>query len=422
MNPVIDKTTGKPFPIRLCNSFNNYTDFHNGTYMVWPGEENYCRELVPMEKPDEYNMRTFLQNITFSKLLSLKLSFTFTTFHLNLAETHYGPTCFTVNATILYTNLKRSGQLQISLVTHNRERECTGRILSDAVKEEEEAVIRKNLALDSFVIIFCVASFLLCVRSFVLAVKLLWEVEGNLKKKLGYSDRMQFFNLWYILIMVNDIFTISAASVKIQLGTRAISSSSENYNACSILLGLGGLMAWIGCLRYLEFFRGYGVLILTLKSAFPNVLRFMICAFVMYLGFLFCGWLVLGPYHLKFRELYTTSESLYSLINGDDMFVTFTATMTEDQAVWLFSRVYLYTFISLYIFCVLSLFISVFTDTYETLKNHFKEGFPKTDLHRFLEQAVDDNDDLRDISSCCKRCKCKCKDQSDEPTEQQTRV
>ena len=74
---------------------------------------------------------------------------------------------------------------------------------------------------------------------------------------------------------------------------------------------------------------------------------------------------------LQFRELSTASECLYSLVNGDDMFVTFSATVSDDNLIWYFSRVYLYSFISLFIYCVLSLFISVIMDTYETLKvNH----------------------------------------------------
>jgi hypothetical protein len=37
----------------------------------------------------------------------------------------------------------------------------------------------------------------------------------------------------------------------------------------------------------------------------------------------FAGWLILGPYHFKFGSIMSTSECLFSLINGDDMFATF---------------------------------------------------------------------------------------------------
>jgi hypothetical protein len=39
--------------------------------------------------------------------------------------------------------------------------------------------------------------------------------------------------------------------------------------------------------------------------------------------FVFAGWLILGPYHFKFGSIMSTSECLFSLINGDDMFATF---------------------------------------------------------------------------------------------------
>ena len=68
--------------------------------------------------------------------------------------------------------------------------------------------------------------------------------------------------------------------------------------------------------RYLGFFDTYNMLILTLKGALPNVVRFMICAGIVYLGYTFCGWVVLGPYHYKFKTLESTSECLFSLING----------------------------------------------------------------------------------------------------------
>lgn len=41
------------------------------------------------------------------------------------------------------------------------------------------------------------------------------------------------------------------------------------------------------------------VLILTMQAALPKVLRFCCCAGIIYLGYTFCGWIVLGPYHEK---------------------------------------------------------------------------------------------------------------------------
>ena len=50
------------------------------------------------------------------------------------------------------------------------------------------------------------------------------------------------------------------------------------------------------------------------------------------------------------------------------MFSTFAKMQQKSYLVWLFSRVYLYSFISLFIYMILSLFIALITDTYETIK------------------------------------------------------
>ncbi|RXN36819.1 mucolipin-3 isoform X2 [Labeo rohita] len=48
-------------------------------------------------------------------------------------------------------------------------------------------------------------------------------------------------------------------------------------------------------------------------------------------------------FDIMFRTLNVVSESLFSLINGDDMFATFKNMQQKSYVVWLFSRLYLYT-------------------------------------------------------------------------------
>jgi len=70
----------------------------------------------------------------------------------------------------------------------------------------------------------------------------------------------------------------------------------------------------------------------------------------------------------QFRSLATTSECLFSLINGDDMYATFSIMSFKSPMLWWYSRIYLYSFISLYIYVVINLFISILVDAYETIK------------------------------------------------------
>ncbi|XP_010779636.1 mucolipin-2-like [Notothenia coriiceps] len=71
------------------------------------------------------------------------------------------------------------------------------------------------------------------------------------------------------------------------------------------------------------------------------------------------------------------------------MFTTFAQLKDKNSLVWLFSRAYLYSFISLFIYMVLSLFIALITDSYETIKSFQKNGFPLTDLQKFLREQKD---------------------------------
>ncbi|NWU98560.1 MCLN1 protein, partial [Upupa epops] len=91
----------------------------------------------------------------------------------------------------------------------------------------------------------------------------------------------------------------------------------------------------------------------------------------------------------QFRSLSTVSECLFSLINGDDMFVTFAAVQRSSSLVWLFSQLYLYSFSSLFIYMVLSLFIALITGSYETIKHQCEEAAPVSQLHAYISQCKD---------------------------------
>lgn len=190
------------------------------------------------------------------------------------------------------------------------------------------------------------------------------------------------------MIIANDLLIIIGSALKEQIERKQF--NRDNWDVCSIFLGTGNLLVWFGVLRYLGFFKTYNVVILTLKKAAPKVARFLLCAILIYAGFTFAGWLILGPYHMKFRSLATTSECLFALINGDDMFATFTITSFKSPMLWWYSRIYLYTFISLYIYVVLSLFISVIMDAYDTIKVYYRDGFPKNDLQTFIAACTDE--------------------------------
>ena len=191
-----------------------------------------------------------------------------------------------------------------------------------------------------------------------------WHI-SEFGKNPSMSDYNEFVDGWYVLILVSDVLVVLGTIFKIDVQTRQFASIDDFQNSCSFL-GVGCLLCYCGILRYLGYFKGYNILVLTISHAMPRVVKFLTCATTLYAGYVICGWLVLGPFNEKFRTLSITSETLFSLLNGDDMFNTYQIMRPEGPV--LFSQIYLYSFICIFIYVVLSLFISVVMDSYETIK------------------------------------------------------
>lgn len=355
--------------------------------------------------------------IGFSALVKATLEFSVKTVNFKVAGLISAPDCYQFDITILFDNADHDGQMLLSLDAEPIRLHCRGDV-DYTIDSEIDAAMRS--VLNALVIIICLISFCLCTRAIYRAqllrmqtVKFFRETYG---RELSLEGKMDFLNFWYIMIIFNDVLLVLGSSMKEQI--ERTNFTADEWNTCSVLLGLGNLLVWFGVLRYLGFFKTYNVVILTLKRAAPKITRFLLCALLIYAGFTFCGWLVLGPYHIKFRSLATTSECLFALINGDDMFATFTTMSSKSEMLWWFSRIYLYSFISLYIYVVLSLFISVIMDAYDTIKKYYKDGFPVNDLKEFMgtmsmqdfssgiDEDENESDSLADVVKrvcCCGR-------------------
>lgn len=81
--------------------------------------------------------------------------------------------------------------------------------------------------------------------------------ESVLKQKLTVSDTMDFLNLWYVMIVINDVLIILGTVSKVTIEFRDF--DSDLFTLTGIMLGTGALLVYIGLLRYLGFFSGYNV-------------------------------------------------------------------------------------------------------------------------------------------------------------------
>ncbi|XP_073795597.1 mucolipin-3 isoform X2 [Danio rerio] len=380
-------------PLCICQQF-----YHNGS--ISPANETFdidsrvdqeCSLIYPQDPFTESPLNFTLH---FERLLSVTVNFTLKAINLETVEYHELPDCYVFNIMIQFDNKAHSGRILVDLDNEVHIYECSDWSMTGASRNMYMMVL-----FDAVVILILSTSLLLCIRSVKAGVLLQKEYSEfslrRYRKCVSLSERLEFINGWYLLIIVSDVLTISGSVLKIVIQLKAVAS----YDLCSILLGTGTMLVWIGVLRYMGYLKKYNsmlcvccvvqILIITLRVALPNVIRFTCCAAMIYLGYCFCGWIVLGPYHTKFRTLNTVSESLFSLINGDDMFATFKNMQQKSFVVWLFSRLYLYTFVSLFIYMVLSLFITLITDTYDTIKHQQLDGEPVSDLQAFVLQCKD---------------------------------
>ncbi|KAL4674568.1 hypothetical protein H8959_018502 [Pygathrix nigripes] len=355
-----------------------------------------CIQVDPPERPppspsDDLALlegSSSYKNLTlkFHKLVNVTIHFRLKTINLQSLINNEIPDCYTFSVLITFDNKAHSGRIPISLETQAHIQECK----HPSVFRHGDNSFR--LLFDVVVILTCSLSFLLCARSLLRGFLLQNEFVGFMWRQRGRVislwERLEFVNGWYILLVTSDVLTISGTIMKIGIEAKNLAS----YDVCSILLGTSTLLVWVGVIRYLTFFHNYNILIATLRVALPSVMRFCCCVAVIYLGYCFCGWIVLGPYHVKFRSLSMVSECLFSLINGDDMFVTFAAMQAQQgrsSLVWLFSQLYLYSFISLFIYMVLSLFIALITGAYDTIKHPGGAGAEESELQAYIAQCQD---------------------------------
>ncbi|KAG8195843.1 hypothetical protein JTE90_008536 [Oedothorax gibbosus] len=343
---------------------------------------------------EQFSIQEYLtgsnDTIQFDRLISAEITFKIKTIFLKSLGSNRYPDCYRFKIYVRYNNVEHDGQVLVTLDTKTEKLKCYRN--GSTNPDGRWAYVARQI-LNAFIMCICILSLLLCCRC-LLKAKILCQVTNKyviltLNKPLTAQEKMEFVDMWYCTMIFNDALIIAASVLKAAIEQRTV--ESDQYATCAILLGAGNLLVWAGVLRYLGFFSKYNILILTMKRAIPNVLRFTLCCILLYSGFVFCGWVVLGPYHIKFRSLSSTSECLFAMMNGDDLFATFAITNTNNNLIWWFSRIYLYTFISMFIYVVISLFISVIMDSYETVKDYYRHGGTLTRIQVMIADYPDDS-------------------------------
>ena len=92
--------------------------------------------------------------------------------------------------------------------------------------------------LNLLVILLCLSSFLLCMRSLFRAEMLKLETNylllRNYDMALTVGEKLEFLNLWYVMICVNDFLIIGGSSVKLMLELKQ--TEQDLWDLCRLVM------------------------------------------------------------------------------------------------------------------------------------------------------------------------------------------
>lgn len=305
-----------------------------------------CKARVIKMLPDSY-----------VGFISLKTTFQVRTIFLSVKAE---PKCVLLNATHTLRNEVMSGAIVSEFMLYYDEVDCN----ESSHYEPQDGLIgiRETLGqiiLDSTAIVLSLITGFLVLKRLRATLLLYLETKRfyafHYGRNLTWSETSAFFTGWDFFSLFAETVTIAGIVFKINLD----SDADSHLDITAVLIGSAVAINWITALRFLSFDKGYYILVLTLSVALPNILRLMICIVVIYIGYVLCGWVVFGPFTYKFASIAQTVDTLFAMINGDEILDSFMQVSGSSHLLSLFSKLYFYSFIVLFIYVVLSVMISL---------------------------------------------------------------
>ncbi len=130
------------------------------------------------------------------------------------------PDCFQFKINIKFDNKDHDGQLPLQLDMQPVRLHCNTQ--TQSTSSYATFIVFLNL----FVILLSLSSLLLCLRALLRAQLLKHEAQIFLSRHYNWvltvSERMEFLNLWYVMICTNDCLIIMGSVVKQLIESRSI--------------------------------------------------------------------------------------------------------------------------------------------------------------------------------------------------------
>jgi hypothetical protein len=189
---------------------------------------------------------------------------------------------------------------------------------------------------------------------------------------LPLSAKVRFFNFWYFTSILGDL-ALAASSVIFLAKVNSDQKNVAYERLAWVFLGLGTFSSYVGCLTFLTHLRHFNVLILSMRRALPRVARYILSVAPIFLGYNLLGVALFSRCSDRFTNMETTSFTLFSLLNGDEIRAAFESVSTCPYPP-VFSQTFVYTFCMLFIAIVLNTLIFMVEDAYHLAKGLDEEG------------------------------------------------
>ncbi len=126
-----------------------------------------------------------------------------------------------------------------------------------------------------------------------------FEQRHNLERLVLWTDltlwgKIKLFSIWSVLSIVSGILQLFGSLQHI-IDVFAVFETDEGIagsapgNGVEVMIGLGCMAAWLGLIRYMETSDNYSILAKTLSFAMPNVIKTLISALPVLMGYTFLG-------------------------------------------------------------------------------------------------------------------------------------
>ncbi|KAG8197595.1 hypothetical protein JTE90_021325 [Oedothorax gibbosus] len=244
-----------------------------------------CLDIAVPDANEAFSIVDFLQksNMTLDFGIFIAAETNMRLRSVSTMSTDIVPECHLLNVTTTYDNSDHNGLLAIAMRIASTRIDCQiKRKFIDNPDDRLDDSLGKKL-MDVSLLVLCVFSVSLCARSFFRGWRLGCEAARYFKlyhgQRMSMGERVDFVDLWYVAIVGGAV--LAAAGSLLQ--SRPLEEEGD-FAACSVLLGVGYLLVLMGTLRYLKLFPTYNLLLLTLKKATPNVLRFLFAVLLLFAG------------------------------------------------------------------------------------------------------------------------------------------